>query len=431
MKGSLRTRLAVGAGRVAGWLSRALTRGQGATISGRVMNTLAPRAIEELARGQRVSLVSATNGKTTTTRLLAAALASDGRRVISNSTGANLTSGIVPTLAKADGKGDAVLEVDERVLPKVVDPLDAQLLVLGNLSRDQLDRFGEVHAVSDAWRQTTEAHPELAIVANASDPHVVWSAMPAKVTWVALGLGWRSDATTCPSCGALLTWSTDRFDCPACGFAQPDTPNHLDGTNLVLDGARIPLRLALPGPWNVANAALAVTAATQLGIAPERAAAAAGSVKSVAGRSMAIPLGDGRDATLLLSKNPAGWTEVLRFLHEQETSVVIAVNARVADGKDTSWLWDVPYELLQGHKTAASGERALDVAVRLRYAEVNSLVEPDPLEAARQLPGDSVNIVASYTQFSALYRRFGGEETQRSRARMSGTAERSRPEVEE
>jgi UDP-N-acetylmuramyl tripeptide synthase len=312
-------------------------------------------------------------------------------------------------LAEAENAGDVVLEVDERVLPRVIDPLDAQMLVLGNLSRDQLDRYGEVHAVSDAWRRCAEAHPGISVIANASDPHVVWAATPAKVTWVALGLGWRSDATTCPNCGALLTWTADRFDCPSCGFGQPDTPNRLEGSDLVLDGTRVPLKLALPGPWNVANAALAVTAAAQLGIEPAQAAAAAGTVRSVAGRAMPIPLGDGRTATLLLSKNPAGWTEVLRFLHEQDTSVVIAVNARVADGKDTSWLWDVPYELLQGHRTAASGERALDVAVRLRYAEVEHFVEPDPLAAAKKLPG-SVNIVASYTQFSALYRRFGGDE---------------------
>ena len=132
-------------------------RGQGATVSGRVINAIAPHALEELAGGQRVSLVSATNGKTTTTRLLATALAADGRTVTTNSTGANLTSGIAPTLAKADGEGDAVLEVDERVLPRVVDPLHAELLVLGNLSRDQLDRYGEVHAVSEAWRATADS----------------------------------------------------------------------------------------------------------------------------------------------------------------------------------------------------------------------------------------------------------------------------------
>jgi UDP-N-acetylmuramyl tripeptide synthase len=405
---TLRTRLAVIAGRMAGGLSRLTGRGAGATISGRVMNVIAPDALRELANGQRVALVSATNGKTTTTRLLYAALDAGGYRVTSNSTGANLTSGIAPTLASAPGPGTAVLEVDERVLPRVVDPLDAELLVLGNLSRDQLDRYGEVHAVGDSWRRVAETHPDLVAVANASDPHVVWAAGPAKVTWVALGLGWRNDAATCPQCGALLDWSADRFDCKACGFGQPDTPNRLEDSALVLGEQRIPLDIALPGRWNLANAALAVTAAvTHFGVDASKAARAASGVRSVAGRYMRVPLGDGRDARVLLSKNPAGWTEVLRFLGERDASVVIAVNARIADGKDPSWLWDVPYELLQGRPTAAAGERCLDVAVRLRYAEVEHIIEPDALAAARALPGDDVHIVASYTQFSALYRRFG------------------------
>jgi UDP-N-acetylmuramyl tripeptide synthase len=113
---------------------------------------------------------------------------------------------------------------------------------------------------------------------------------------------------------------------------------------------------------------------------------------------------------VLLAKNPAGWSEVLHYLSEINTSVVIAVNARVADGKDPSWLWDVPYELLRGHPTAAAGERRLDVAVRLRYAEVDHLVEADPVAAARALPGETLHVVASYTQFSALYRRYGDAE---------------------
>ncbi len=407
MTASKRTRFGVVAGRLAGALSRTLTRGQGATISGRVINKIAPNALKELADGQRVTLVSATNGKTTTTRFLATALATDGRVVTTNSTGANLTSGIAPTLAGAPGPGDAVLEVDERVLPRVIDPLGAELLVLGNLSRDQLDRYGEVHAVSESWRTTMQSHPAVAVIANASDPHVVWAAMPGKVTWVALGLGWRSDAATCPECGELLTWSTDRFDCPGCGFAQPDAPSHLDDNTLVLDGARIPLELALPGRWNLANAALAVTAAAHLGVDPAQAAESLKTVTSVAGRYMHVPLGDGRSARVLLAKNPAGWTEVLRFLHKRDTAVVIAVNARVADGKDPSWLWDVPYELLRGHEAAAAGDRRLDVAVRLRYAEVEHEIERDPIAAAQELDGDEVHIVASYTQFSALYRKYG------------------------
>jgi lipid II isoglutaminyl synthase (glutamine-hydrolysing) len=405
---SLRTRAAIGAGRLAGWLSRVTTRGQGATISGRVINALAPKALPQLASGQRVALVSATNGKTTTTRLLTAAVARTGEPVISNATGANLTSGIAPILAKAESPGIAVLEVDERVLPRVVDPLGVELLVLANLSRDQLDRYGEVHAVGDMWRETSETHPDLRVVANASDPHVVWAATPAKTTWVELGLGWRNDATTCPSCAALLRWGADRFDCPSCGFGQPATPNRLDGDALVLDGTRVQLRLALPGRWNLANAALAVTAATtHFGVDPGAAAEAAATITTVAGRYMTVALPDGRRARVLLAKNPAGWSEVLHHLAERDRSVVIAVNARIADGKDPSWLWDVPYELLRGQPVAAAGERALDVAVRLRYAEVDHIVEHDALTAAAMLPGDDVNIVCSYTQFSSLYRRFG------------------------
>jgi UDP-N-acetylmuramyl tripeptide synthase len=404
-----RTRVAVLAGRIAGWLSRSTGQGAGATISGRVMNAIAPGALAELAPDQRIALVSATNGKTTTTRLLTAAIEAAGQPVVSNSTGANLTSGIAPTLARAHGPGVAVLEVDERVVPRVVDPLAAELLVLGNLSRDQLDRYGEVHAVGDSWRKVAESHPDLRIVANASDPHVAWAAAPAKTTWVELGAGWRNDAATCPSCGALLRWSDRGFDCTGCGFAQPQTPNRLDADgNLVLDGTTIPLRLRLPGRWNRANAALAITAAvTHFDVSAVTAAQAAEKVSTVAGRYRIVRLDDGRPLRILLAKNPAGWTEVLRHLAARPGAVVIAVNARVADGKDPSWLWDVPYELLRGHPVAAAGDRALDVAVRLRYAEVDHILEPDPVRAAQLLDGDEVTVIASYTQFSALYRRYG------------------------
>jgi UDP-N-acetylmuramyl tripeptide synthase len=404
---SLRTRVGVAAGSLAGWLSRVTGRGAGATVSGRVLNAIAPGALAELAAGRHTALVSATNGKTTTTRFLAAALATNGHRVTTNSTGANLTSGLAPTLARDPKADTAVLEVDERVLPRVVDVLGTELLVLGNLSRDQLDRYGEVHLVADAWRAVTEAHPQLAVVANASDPHVVWAASPAAVTWVALGLGWRQDAATCPQCGALLAWDTERFACAECGFAQPDATARLDGDELVLDGQRVALRLAVPGRWNLANAALAVTAATHFDVTAGDAADALAEVTTVAGRYMRVPLGDGRDARVLLAKNPAGWSEVLQFLAGIDTAVVLAVNARVADGKDPSWLWDVPYELLVGKPTAASGERCLDVSVRLRYAEVEHVLDPDPLKAARALPGDTVHLVCSYTQFSRFYRRFG------------------------
>jgi UDP-N-acetylmuramyl tripeptide synthase len=352
--------------------------------------------------------VSATNGKTTTTRFLRAAVERGGVPVVSNHTGANMAAGLAAALGT--GPQDArvaVLEVDERWLRRVVEPLDAELLVLGNLSRDQLDRFGEVRSVADQWRTVCEARPELHVVANASDPHVAWAAMPARTTWLDLGPGWRADAATCPVCGDLLSWTDDERFSSSCGFATPETANRLDGDTLVLGDEKIPLRLSVPGRWNVLNAALAVTAARHFGVEPSVAADAAATVTTVAGRYASHRLADGRTARILLAKNPAGWSEVLGYLGGRDTGVVIAVNAHLADGRDPSWLWDVPFELLRGMPVAAAGERALDVAVRLDYGDVDCTVEHDPVRAANRVGGTDVHIVASYTQFMALSRKLG------------------------
>jgi len=365
-----------------------------------------PRLLDQVVEERRVALVSATNGKTTTTRLLAEALRAAGTGVVTNHTGANMPAGIAAALARDRDAEVAIIEVDERWLPKVVDPLAAELLVLGNLTRDQLDRFGEVRAIAERWREVCTTHPKLRVVANASDPHVVWAAEPADPTWVALGAPWRSDAATCPRCAALLDWSEHRFSCPSCGFAQPETPHRIDGDLLVLDGERIPLHLGLPGTWNRMNAALALTAAVvHFDVPIARAVQGIARVEVVSGRFSTRRLPDGRNARVILAKNPAGWTEVLRWLSGQSSGVVLAVNAHVADGRDPSWLWDVPYELLRGVPVAASGERALDVAVRLDYAGVECVIEEDPLVAAARLPGDEVQIIASYTQFTHLTRR--------------------------
>jgi UDP-N-acetylmuramyl tripeptide synthase len=403
---SPRARLALTAGRAAGWASRVTGRGAGTQVSGRVMLGIQPDLLDEVVGTRRVVLVSATNGKTTTTRLLAEALQAGGSTVVTNHTGANMPAGIAAALGRDREAEVAVIEVDERWLPKVVDPLHAELLVLGNLTRDQLDRFGEVRAIAERWREVCETHPELAVVANASDPHVVWAAEPADPTWIALGAPWRSDAATCPRCAALLDWSEDRFDCPSCGFAQPETPHRLEDGALVLDGERVPLQLALPGAWNRMNAALAIAAAViHFQVPVGRAVGGIAQVDVVSGRFSTRRLPDGREARVLLAKNPAGWTEVLRWLAQRDSGVVLAVNAHVADGRDPSWLWDVPYELLRGVPVAASGERALDVAVRLDYAGVDCFVERDPLAAAARLPGPDVQIIASYTQFTHLTRR--------------------------
>lgn len=401
----MRTAAALLAGRAAGWVSRATGRGAGTQVSGRVMLAIDPQLLTEVARGRRVAIVSATNGKTTTTRLLAEALRACGTPIVTNHTGANMPAGVAAALGRDPEPDVAILEVDERWVPKVVDPLDAEVLILGNLTRDQLDRFGEVRSIATRWRVVSDTHPKIAVVANASDPHVVWSVgAHANVTWVALGAPWRSDAATCPECAGLLTWSTDAFHCDHCGFTQPASAYRLDGDTLVTPKGDVELALQLPGDWNRMNAALALTTAiAHFDADVTRALGGMRAVEVVSGRFSTCRLSDGRDARVLLAKNPAGWTEVLRWLEPRAGAVVLAVNAHIADGRDPSWLWDVPYELLRDKAVAASGERALDVAVRLDYGGVDHIVEPDPLRAAARLVGE-VHIIASYTQFTHLTR---------------------------
>jgi UDP-N-acetylmuramyl tripeptide synthase len=187
----------------------------------------------------------------------------------------------------------------------------------------------------------------------------------------------------------------------SCGLARPDPDIGGGGDTVEAGGRSFPVELQLPGRCNASNAAMAVAAAQVAGVDPEDALAAMVGIANVAGRYREVNLGPA-SARLLLAKNPAGWNEILDFLAAPPAGVVVAVNARGPDGYDTSWLWDVDFERLEGRPVVAAGERALDVAVRLRYAGVAHEVCPDPLAAARQLPPGKVELVANYTAFQTV-----------------------------
>jgi UDP-N-acetylmuramyl tripeptide synthase len=387
-------------------VSRLTRRGGGAVIGGKVALTLDRRALPKLAAGRWLYLVSGTNGKTTTTALLAAALRTAGP-VVTNTTGANLKPGLVSALAKDLDAPVAVLEVDEAALVPVLAETTAAVVVLLNLSRDQLDRYGEVRLAAQKWRKSLGARPEVHVVANCDDPLVVWAAQAAgSVTWVSTGQRWRIDAASCPNCGGRITWAGEEWSC-SCGLARPKPDIDGGGDDVRLDGRSFPVRLQLPGRCNAANAAMAVAAAQVAAVDPDAALAAMVGIASVAGRYREVSLGPAR-ARLLLAKNPAGWNEILEFLAAPPAGVVVAVNARGPDGYDTSWLWDVDFERLEGRPVVAAGERALDVAVRLRYAGVPHEVCPDPLMAARRLPPGKVELVANYTAFQTVLGAVGG-----------------------
>jgi len=412
----VRFHLAVLTTRAVNATSRRLGRGQGTVAGGRSGLKVDPRLLEHLTSGREVSLVTGTNGKTTTTRLLAVALGARGDRVVSNETGSNMPPGHVAALAGHRAATRAVLEVDEIYLPRVLAATRATCVVLLNLSRDQLDRTNEVRMVAGNWRAALAAAPHVTVVANADDPLVAWAAgAAARVRWVAVGLGWQLDAVGCPSCEGRIAFAPDgSWACvTGCGFTRPAPAVTLTATDhgttfhgVWVDGRAEQITLALPGRFNYANALMAAVAAEAQGIDAGSALAAMGSVDAVAGRFTTRTVA-GVPTRLILAKNPAGWSELLDLVAEDDGPIVISINARTADGADPSWLWDVPFERLAARVVVATGDRCRDLSVRLRYAGVDHVMEADPISAVGVAASGAdrdrcVDVIGNYTAFGEL-----------------------------
>lgn len=406
----MRARLATAATRVVNAASRRLGRGRGTVAGGRAGLRVDPKLLEHLSAGRQVVLVSGTNGKTTTTRLVSVGLGATGEAVVSNETGSNMPPGHVAALAGADAP-HAVLEVDEVYLPRVLTATGAAAVLLLNLSRDQLDRTNEVRMVAGRWRAALAAAPRTHVVANADDPLVVWGAGAARdVHWVGAGLRWQHDAVGCPSCEGRIEFETGTWSCAACGFSRPTPEATLEigpdgtATGRWRDGTRHAIELQLPGRFNLANALMAAVACEACGVDPGEALGAMGAVHEVAGRFTVRAFGDTR-ARLMLAKNPAGWDELLDLVAGSDAPLVVSINARVADGADPSWLWDVPYERLAGRSVVATGDRVRDLSVRLHYAGVAHATEDEPVRAVARAgdpTGEMVDVIGNYTAFHDL-----------------------------
>ncbi|GAA1344686.1 DUF1727 domain-containing protein [Saccharothrix algeriensis] len=388
-------------GNMSSKLSQKMGLGAGGMIGGRVALKLDPQALAHLTSGRSVALVTGTNGKTTSTMMLSRAASFLGR-VATNHGGANMPDGHVTALSKQPDAPYAVLEVDEGYFPEVCRASAPAVAVLLNLSRDQLDRVGEVRTIEKSLRAALATVPGV-VVANCDDIMVTSAARDcARVVWVATGTGWHNDAASCPRCGDPIRWQGEHWRCTGCDLARP-RPDWVtgDGRLVTPEGEKVALALRLPGKFNQANAVMATAAAFALGVPVAEAVERLRGVSDVAGRYRTIQRGD-RRARLLLSKNPAGWSETLTVVREADHPAVLVINAQEADGRDLSWLWDVPFERLRGRRVIASGERATDLAVRLTYAEVEHAVVPDPLVAIDAMPPGAVEVIANYTAFRDL-----------------------------
>ncbi|HVY95578.1 MAG TPA: MurT ligase domain-containing protein, partial [Solirubrobacterales bacterium] len=380
-------------------------RGGGTTLPGRALLRLEPEAIARLGAGLEdgATLVSATNGKTTTAGMIAAILEADGRRPVHNRAGSNMTWGVATALLEQRGR-EGLFEVDEAWLPRVAAQLQPRLVVLGNLFRDQLDRYGEMEALADDWAGTVAALAGRAGFAlNADDPLVADLGRDEEerpregVLYFGIEdasqalpeLQHAFDAKHCRRCGHPYAYERafvghlGHYSCPNCGARRPEAEvaataielRGMEGSSATVrvPGGEVRLELPLPGLYNVYNALAAVAAGLKLGVAPERIAAALAGMRAAFGRVETITVAS-TPVSILLIKNPAGANEVLRTLRlEAEREPVdlwIGLNDRIADGRDVSWVWDADFELLAGavRRVVCAGTRAPEMALRLKYA---------------------------------------------------------------
>ena len=398
----------VAAANAVGMLVRAAGRGGGTSLPGKVLTRLEPHAIAKL--GGRLehgsAVISATNGKTTTAAMAAEILRRHGETLVHNQAGANMAGGVAAALAGAARRGGRTLagrlglfEVDEFWLGPVVSELAPRALLLSNLFRDQLDRYGELELIADRWAAVVAAHAgRTALVLNADDPLVAdlgrdHSPLYFGVEDDALAyaeLQHASDSKHCRRCGhpyvydAIHLAHLGRYHCPNCGARRPDPAVvardvALRGIRsaaftLEADGERVRVELPLPGLYNVYNALGAAALCLTLGVPSATVAEGLAGVAPAFGRAETVVLA-GRPTSILLVKNPAGANEVLRTLalEGEPLDLLGVLNDRVADGRDVSWVWDADWEVLAPavRRMTCAGTRAAELALRLKYAGVD------------------------------------------------------------
>lgn len=407
----IRAKLAGLSGNLAAWASRKTGRGSGGMIGGRIATRVDPRIAAKLAQGKRIVVVTGTNGKSTTTNMINAALRSlNAGQVAWNNNGDNMLDGITAALLTARQATYASLEVDEMHLGGASALLDPEVFVLLNLSRDQLDRVGEIAKVERHIRETVNKFPQAVVVANCDDPLIASAAWDCpNVVWVAAGSSWTSDSAAFPRTGTRVRHDDDGHWYVDETFRRP-TPQWsvVDDDLVAPDGVTYRLRLSVPGAVNKGNAAQAVAAAVALGSDVDTAVRAVGTVRSVAGRYATYNV-DGTRVRLYLAKNPAGFQQALTMVNTQQLddgtwpTIVLSVNGQTADGKDLSWLWDVDFEkgidVPEGAKVFVCGERGADLGVRTLYAGITAELVGSPLDAVHAAPTKEVEVLANYTSF--------------------------------
>jgi lipid II isoglutaminyl synthase (glutamine-hydrolysing) len=449
-----RTVAAVIGGKLAASASRRIGRG-GTALPGLIVERIEPTLLSRIAQDLEHGsiLITGTNGKTTTARMLAAAAKATGLRPLHNRSGSNLMRGLTATaVAESQLNGDlrepggtiGVFEVDEATLPQAVECLRPRAVIFTNLFRDQLDRYGEVDSIAAIWRRSLQSlDPFAYLVLNADDPTVaslagLWTGPCVRFGIDDVRLGGAgehaADSRWCSTCGSEFSYTTLYFghiglwSCPSCRVQRPELEVSATRVDLGSDGtSRIEMKtphgserfsLQLGGLYNVYNALAASAGGLALGLPLSSLTSALSNIDAAFGRQERMSV-RGRNVAVYLCKNPVGTNQVLRLLlgEPRELNLLILLNDGIADGRDISWIWDVDYELLVGRtgKVFVSGERADDMALRLKYAgmEHELIVEPDSARAVERAltsvpAGASLCVLPTYTAMLAVREQLAG-----------------------
>ncbi len=399
----------IGAARAVGEVARRAGRGGGTSLPGKVLMRLEPHAIAELAARLPLgsAVISATNGKTTTAAMTASVLERSGISLVHNRAGANMAGGVASALLGAARGGAKIagdmglFELDEFWLDRVTPELDPRAVLLCNLFRDQLDRYGELETIADRWAEVVASLPGRAHLAlNADDPLIADLGRDRPdVTYFGVEdpsmalpeMQHAADSKHCRRCGTAYTYDAiylghlGVYRCANCGERRPSPT--VAAEQIVLDGTRSasfqlrtpagtsPVELPLPGLYNVYNALAAAALCLDLGIGLDHVVAGLAAVTAAFGRAERVRVGD-VELSILLVKNPAGANEILRTLtlERADLDVLAVLNDRTADGKDVSWIWDADFEILAPHvrRVTCAGTRAAELALRLKYAGVDA-----------------------------------------------------------
>ena len=392
-------------GKAIAFLSPFLNRGGGTSAPGMALLKIYPNGFYKLSKelSNGCILISATNGKTTTTRFLSEILNNSGIDCISNSSGANLKSGLTTALLKRKShQSTGVLETDEGALPEITKESSPRMLVLMNLFRDQLDRYGELESITKSWRKMVMELPESTkLIVNADDPALADIGLLRSNT-IFFGIGdatdyahrepqHAADSIYCPRCNARLTYDQvtlshmGSWECTECDLTRPELD--FKASDIELDGIRQTkftishehsnhsMTSNLPGLHNVYNALAAFVAANEFGVQPEEITSTIRSTTAAFGRTEQIMI-HGRELNILLAKNPAGANANIEtlLLYPNKIHLCVLLNDQVADGRDVSWIWDVDYEkIFQKIETLhIGGERGYDLALRFLYGGFES-----------------------------------------------------------